>query len=55
MNSGTIWGQFVEKTRGKKSRATVPLNWPKLGHVTQDLISYILPFISDGPSKFLHM
>jgi hypothetical protein len=26
MNSGTIWGQFVEKTRGKKSRATVPLS-----------------------------
>ncbi len=25
MNSGTIWGRFVEKTRGKKSRATVPL------------------------------
>jgi hypothetical protein len=26
VNSGTIWGRFVEKTRGKKSRATVPLN-----------------------------
>ncbi len=25
MNSGTIWGRFVEKLRGKKSRATVPL------------------------------
>jgi hypothetical protein len=25
VNSGTIWGRFVEKTRGKKSRATVPL------------------------------
>ncbi len=25
MNSGTIWGRFVEKPRGKKSRATVPL------------------------------
>ena len=26
MNSGTIWGRFVEKPRGKKSRATVPLS-----------------------------
>ncbi len=26
MNSGTIWGRFVEKRRGKKSRATVPLS-----------------------------
>jgi hypothetical protein len=26
VNSGTIWGRFVKKTRGKKSRATVPLN-----------------------------
>jgi hypothetical protein len=25
MSSGTIWGGSVEKTRGKKSRATVPL------------------------------
>ncbi len=25
MNSGTIWGRLVEKPRGKKSRATVPL------------------------------
>jgi hypothetical protein len=25
VNSGTIWGRFVEKTRGQKSRATVPL------------------------------
>jgi hypothetical protein len=25
MNSGTIWVRFVEKTRGQKSRATVPL------------------------------
>ncbi len=25
MNSGTIWGRFVEKTRGQKSPATVPL------------------------------
>ncbi len=22
-----IWGRFVEKTGGKKSRATVPLSW----------------------------
>ncbi len=27
MNSGTIWGRLVEKTRGKKSRATVPLSY----------------------------
>jgi hypothetical protein len=26
VNSGTIWGRFMEKTRGQKSRATVPLN-----------------------------
>ncbi len=26
MNSGTIWGRFVERTRRRKSRATVPLN-----------------------------
>ncbi len=25
MNLGTIWGRFVEKTGGQKSRATVPL------------------------------
>jgi hypothetical protein len=25
VNSGTIWDRFVEKTRGQKSRATVPL------------------------------
>ncbi len=25
MNQGPIWGQFMKKTRGKKSRATVPL------------------------------
>jgi hypothetical protein len=25
VNFGTIWGRFVEKTVGKKSRATVPL------------------------------
>ncbi len=25
MKSGTLWGRFVEKPRGKKSRATVPL------------------------------
>ncbi len=28
MNSGTIWGIFVEKTRGRKSCATVPLKSP---------------------------
>jgi hypothetical protein len=26
VNSGTIWGRFVEKTRGQKSCATVPLS-----------------------------
>jgi hypothetical protein len=26
VNSRIIWGIFVEKTRGRKSRATVPLN-----------------------------
>jgi hypothetical protein len=26
VNSGTIWGRFVEKTIGQKSRVTVPLN-----------------------------
>jgi hypothetical protein len=26
VNSGTRWDRFVEKTRGQKSRATVPLN-----------------------------
>jgi hypothetical protein len=26
VNSGTIWDRFVEKPRGQKSRATVPLN-----------------------------
>ncbi len=26
MTSGTIWGRFVGKTRGQKSRAIVPLN-----------------------------
>ncbi len=31
MNSGTIWGRFVEKTRGQKSRATVPLRVLKVG------------------------
>jgi hypothetical protein len=25
MNKGPIWGQFMKKTRGQKSRATVPL------------------------------
>jgi hypothetical protein len=25
-----IWGRFVEKTGGQKSRATVPLNRPSL-------------------------
>jgi hypothetical protein len=25
MNQGPIWGQFMKKTRGQKSRATVPL------------------------------
>ncbi len=30
MNSGTIWGRFVEKTRGQKSRATVPLKRKKI-------------------------
>jgi hypothetical protein len=28
VNSGTIWVRFMEKTRGRKSRATVPLNYP---------------------------
>jgi hypothetical protein len=28
---GTIWGRFVEKTGGKKSRATVPLRAGKEG------------------------
>jgi hypothetical protein len=28
VNSGTIWGRFMEKTRGQKSRATVPLKVP---------------------------
>ncbi len=27
VNSGTIWGRFMEKTRGQKSRATLPLMW----------------------------
>jgi hypothetical protein len=26
---GAIWGQFVEKTRSRKSHATVPLTWNK--------------------------
>ncbi len=25
MNQGPIWGRFMKKTRGQKSRATVPL------------------------------
>jgi hypothetical protein len=25
MNQGSIWGQFMEKIRGRKSRANVPL------------------------------
>jgi hypothetical protein len=29
VNSGTIWGRFVEKPRGKKSRTTVPLKCKK--------------------------
>jgi hypothetical protein len=32
MNQGPIWGRFMKKTRGQKSRATVPLRdggqWP---------------------------
>jgi hypothetical protein len=26
VNSGTLWGRFVEKTIGQKSHATVPLS-----------------------------
>ncbi len=26
MNQGPIWGRLLKKTRGRKSRATVPLN-----------------------------
>jgi hypothetical protein len=26
MNKGPIWGQFMKKARGQKSRATVPLS-----------------------------
>ncbi len=26
MNQGPIWGQFMKKNSGQKSRATVPLN-----------------------------
>ncbi len=26
MNQGPIWGRFMKKTRGQKSRATVPLS-----------------------------
>ncbi len=29
---GTIWGRFVEKNSGKKSRATVPLNMKQHEH-----------------------
>ncbi len=29
MNQGAIWGRFMKKTRGQKSRATVPLKWKR--------------------------
>jgi hypothetical protein len=29
MNQGPIWGRFMKKTRGQKSRATVPLISPR--------------------------
>ncbi len=32
MNKGPICGQFMKKTRGQKSRATVPLRTYKGGH-----------------------
>ncbi len=31
MNQGPIWGRFMKKTRGQKSRATVPLRFHKRG------------------------
>jgi hypothetical protein len=30
MNQGYRWVRFMKKTRGKKSRATVPLIWPAI-------------------------
>jgi hypothetical protein len=30
MNQGPIWGRFMKKTGGQKSRATVPLNNPPI-------------------------
>ncbi len=50
MNLGTIWGRFVEKNSGKKSRATVSLrNYStKIAFLSENLISrkstYILIF-----------
>ncbi len=42
MNSGTIWVRFMEKIRGRKSRATVPLRAFFLIKIIQALTKYIL-------------
>ncbi len=42
MNLGTIWGRFVEKTGGQKSRATVPLKTAKLRSARSRAIAALL-------------
>ncbi len=50
MNSGTIWGRFVEKPRGKKSRATVPLS-----NLLQEMTPYVLFLDTDRHGSLLYV
>jgi hypothetical protein len=42
VNLGTIWGRFVEKTEGQKSRATVPLMQLLHKNDTSEVDAYLL-------------
>ncbi len=53
MNSGTIWGRFVEKSSGKKSRATVPLRSILNEDVLMIIASAIVIIISGNKLCFL--
>jgi hypothetical protein len=51
--SGPRWGWFVKKTRGRKSRATVPLSRPLHVYITESgAAKYIISMISIGWADF---
>jgi hypothetical protein len=50
MNQGTIWDRLMEKTRGRKSRATVPLNKNNFAYLNSADFSHSIFLVSYWPT-----